>query len=197
MTTTVTVTTDTVSCTLAGPSAAELPHYAKTIGGWWNPTDKVWTFDVRDEARVRALAVKLYGTDGSGADMPTITVRIPVPARFTPYRYQELVLAGRTLAFRPGRDTPVRYADDVVLVSGGFPPRGGSVKKPVLGEARADTLLEVRDVPLAVGLQMIEEAGGGELVDGAAERRAALTAERDRLLTRLAAIDAELATAPA
>ena len=196
MTTTVTVTTDTVSCTLAGPSAAELPHYAKTIGGWWNPTDKVWTFDVRDEARVRALAVKLYGTDGSG-DMPTITVRIPVPAPFTPYRYQELVLAGRTLAFRPGRDTPVRYADEVVLVSGGFPPRGGSVKKPVLGEARADTLLEVRDVPLAVGLQMIEEAGGGELVDGAAERRAALTAERDRLLTRLAAIDAELATAPA
>lgn len=82
-------------------------------------------------------------------------------------------------------------------MSGGFPPRGGSVKKPVLGEARADTLLEVRDVPLAVGLQMIEEAGGGELVDGAAERRAALTAERDRLLTRLAAIDAELATAPA
>src|SRR5664280_748372 len=125
MTTTVTVTTDTVSCTLAGPSAAELPHYAKTIGGWWNPTDKVWTFDVRDEARVRALAVKLYGTDGSGADMPTITVRIPVPAHFTPYRYQELVLAGRTLAFRPGRDTPVRYADDVVLVSGGFPPDAG------------------------------------------------------------------------
>jgi len=71
----------------------------------------------------------------------------------------------------------------VVLVSGGFPPRGGSVKKPVLGEARADTLLEVRDVPLAVGLQD-RGLGAGDRTPADPHTAAAVLAQETRQIAR-------------
>ena len=83
-----------------------------------------------------------------------------------------------------------------MVVSGSFPGRGGSVKNPAL-EPADGTVLEVRDLPRAVAAKMIAEVATAHrcpvtLLDDAALDRAVLTEERERLVARLAEIDAML-----
>jgi hypothetical protein len=180
------VTTGTTT-TLHSPYDPTLPSKARAIGGRWNGAAKAWQFDARDEPRVRELAIEVYGSDGSdGSDtgQPTVTVRVPVTGVDDEFR-----VAGRRLAHRPGRDDAVRLAPGVVIVTGGFSPSGGSVKNPRLEEDEG-TVLEVRDVPALQAQRMVAEAGGGEILGDAAH--AALIAEREQLLARLAEINAIL-----
>lgn len=62
---------------------------------------------------------------------------------------------GRNVAHRANRDWRVQLGDGVVVVSGGFPPRGGSSKHPGL-DPLDETVLEVRDVPKPLVQQAIE-----------------------------------------
>jgi hypothetical protein len=130
-------------------------------------------------------------TDGSDTTDEGQLATVRVNMDDLHYSGQELRLAGRRLAWRPSRDEQVRLAEGVVVISGGFPASGGSVKNPRLTEEDG-TVLEIRDVPLPVAQKMTEESKAAVLVDAAAVERSALLAERDRLLTRLAEIDAKL-----
>lgn len=141
---------------LAAPYHPSLPERAKALGGRWDSADKVWRFDARDEARVRELARGIYGTDGT--DNPQlVTIRVTITEREA-YE-QELWLAGRLVARRPGRDLPVQLGDGVIIVSGAFPRRGGSARYPELGGQ--GVVLEVRDVPRPA----VPEASNVEIVD--------------------------------
>lgn len=185
----ITITNDGSTVTLNSPYDPTMPPKAREIGGRWNAAAKAWTFDARDEQRVRDLARSIWGTDGtSDADAPTVTVRVPVHTRYiTP----EFRAAGQRLAWRPARDDQVRLAANVVLISGGFAGYGGSIRRPELSELD-DTVLEVRDVPALQAQRIVDEVEGAEILGGGDSARAALVAEREALLARLAEINAAL-----
>ncbi len=156
----VTVTSDGTTVILACPYDPALPPRAREMGGRFaRDGSKTWVFDARDEERVRALARELYGTDGSDADEPSVTLRVPVS---DPGWTNEFRLAGRRLAWRRARDEKVRLAAGVVLVEGKFPSRAGSAANPRLfdgdDEAReCAAVLEVRDVPQGTADKMLAE----------------------------------------
>lgn len=139
---------------LAAPYHPDLPARAKALGGRWD--GRAWRFDGRDEARARELARSIYGTDGE--DNPElVTFRVTLTERDA--TQQELWLAGRLVARRPGRDIPVRLGDGVIMVSGQFPSRAGSARHPELGGV--GVVLEVRDVPRPV----VPDAPNVEIID--------------------------------
>ncbi|MBV6425507.1 MAG: hypothetical protein NAOJABEB_03328 [Steroidobacteraceae bacterium] len=169
--------------TVASPYHPQFPARAKALGGRFNGNDKTWQFDARDESRVREMVIDIFGTDGSTGVGDLVTVRV----RVNDYGLGDtLFVAGRQVARRPGRDMPVRLGDGVVIVSGGFAHSGGSQAKPRLA-AHDNTVLEIRDLPRAIA-----EREGLEIVEITIDR-AALMAEREKLIARLAEIDALLA----
>lgn len=109
----------------------------KALGGKWNEPSRVWVFDQRDEARVRAVVEDVFGSLESSGRL--VTVRWQVSDRYNPAR-----LAGRVIAERRGRDEDVRLGAGVVIVSGEFPSRGGSRNNPALGSS--SVIVEIRDV---------------------------------------------------
>ncbi|MFE7666450.1 hypothetical protein [Streptomyces celluloflavus] len=185
MSATVRVTTlDNGRVALISPYNADVPPAAKKIGGRWNPVLKAWEFDGRDEQRVRDLAREVYGTDGSPeAEADTVTIRWDIGG----FDDNELFYAGRRILRRPSRDEDVQLSPGVVLVAGGFPGRGGSVRYPRIA-AEYGTVLEIRDLPRAA---VDADAPGVTIVDATVDIEA-LTAERARLMARLTEIEATL-----
>jgi len=121
------------------PYHPEFVAFARSRNGKW--IAPVWIFDARDESSVRAKCRKVYGTDG--ASVPCVDVR--VSEKYNGWENPSFAL-GRELCRRRSRDEGVRLGEKVVVISGGFPSCGGSVKNPGL-QARDNTVLEVRDVP--------------------------------------------------
>lgn len=169
------------------PYCPEFVDGARTLNGSWDK--RTWTFDVRDEERVRALCVSVYGTDGSDADKPTLTIHVPLQDKDG--WAQAVYVSGHRLAFRLHRDDRPRLPEGVRVIAGGFAPSGGSNANPRL-EVQPGTVLEWRDVAQGTALKTLAERPGATLVDGADNARTALEDERSRLLARLAEIDEQL-----
>jgi hypothetical protein len=132
---------------LTAPYHPNLPAAAKQIGGRFDGTSKEWTFDARDEERVRDLARSIYGSDGS-EPVQLVTIRYTLDA--SDAREQVLWVAGREVARRTARDAAVKLGKGVILIEGRFPSSGGSTKYPVLAgynTAAPGIVLEIRDVP--------------------------------------------------
>lgn len=160
---------------------------ARKLGGRWNATQKTWDFDPRDEERVRALLIDVYGTDGS--PVKTCTVQIKADN----YRnYDSVEFFGRSLVWLPSRDAAVRLHPSVTVIAGGYPDSGGSAKYPSV-DFFEGTILEVKDVPLSLALDMVETRDNFTIVDDQDKLKASLTAEKEALLKRLAEIDSLLA----
>lgn len=173
---------------LASPYHPDFPAEARKLGGRFDRDGgKTWVFDARDEDRVRALCVRIFGTDGSPAEL--VTIRLD-PERLA-YGESEIWLCGRKIAWRPGRDDEVRLGDGVILISGGFPGSGGSRQYPRL-QPKAGTILEIRDLP-AAHPDLENPDDSIEILNNEAADRASLQAEKDRLLARIAEIDKALA----
>lgn len=128
---------------VTSPYNPVFPSKAKALGGRWDPSHEAWVFDIRDEECVRALCVKVYGTDGSGSPVDLVTVRHTITSGES--GPASLFLYGREIAWRRSRDAEVQLGDKVILIEGRFPGHGGSSKYPSL-EGQG-TILEVRDVP--------------------------------------------------
>lgn len=189
------INTNENTTTLSSPYHPELPKRAKALGGKFDGTSKTWKFDARDEDRVREMAVEIYGTDGT--DTETVTVRVEIGEDdLVSQNRESLYLGGQQIARAFGRDSGALLADGVVLIEGRA-ESGGSVKN---WDTRlsAGSTFEIRDVPRGVADRMLEEAADNDriadarIVDETSDRREALQAERDKLVARIAEIDAEL-----
>lgn len=141
------VTVDGDKVTTRAPFLPSFAPRAKNLGGRFSNVagEATWRFSAVDEQRVRALLIELYGTDGS----PTETVDVHINTdKLALYRDDSLFLFGRKIAGRRGRDTRVDLGEDVILIAGGFPASGGSVRYPTL-DPKDGTVLEVRGIPAA------------------------------------------------
>lgn len=171
------------------PYNPDFPGDARNLGGKWSKTAKVWTFDARDEERVRSLVRAHYGTDGSE---PVTLVSLRVKADALSWGEAELWVAGRQIARRIGRDESVRLGDGCVIIEGGFPGSGGSRKSPRLA-AEDGTIIEIRDVPAALAASEVEDASVWIVSDDEhTARKNELKTRKAKLLAELAEVEAEL-----
>jgi len=129
------------------PYSTDFVSEAKKLNGKWDGAAKAWVFDERDGEKVREICRKVYGTDGATLDVELVTVRLCLDKIGT--SYDKLELFGRSICRRQSRDSAVRLDGSVIIVEGGFPETGGSVKNPSLS-TRTGTILEVRDVPKSI-----------------------------------------------
>lgn len=187
----VTVTTENGKTSVTSPFDAEFVSKAKTIGGKWDGANKAWTFDSRDEQRVRDLCRQVYGTDGNAVETgDLVTVRVHL-SDHEGSKYDNFAkFAGQRIAHRPDRDSAVRLAANVVLIEGKLPSTGGSMRYPNI-DAGSDVIVEVRDIPRAT--LALEREQDYEIIGETSNVDVdALLAEREQLLARIAEIDALL-----
>lgn len=195
----ITITTSSNTTTLSSPYHPSLPKRAKALGGKFDSRSKKWHFDARDEERVREMAVEVYGTDGRDTDTEKVTVRVKLSEErgWVSDPREGLFLGGQQIARASGRDSGATPGEGVVVIEGGF-GSGGTTHN---WETRvcAGTTVEVRDVPRGVAERILEDAASkpshiadARIVDESSNRREALENERERLLARIAEIDAEI-----
>lgn len=133
----------------ASPYHPDFPKKARSLGGDWSRPDETWTFDVRDEKRVRKLLKETYGYDGSETkETDLVTVRYTV----TQDDENPLWIAGREVANRFGRDSQVSLGENVIVIDGEFSSSAGSRRNPRLidsydARAGVKVTLEIRDLP--------------------------------------------------
>jgi len=125
------------------PYHPKFPPAARRLGGRWLAQKKVWSFDLRDEERVRELCYDIYGTDGSKTDL--VDVRIVVGEDDWKAYNGGLYFAGRKIASAYGRDSGALLGEGVVLLSGSI--KSGGSRKYWTSLATAGSIFEVRDVP--------------------------------------------------
>lgn len=161
---------------------AEFVHDAKLLQGKWDKP--FWIFPEENEPEVRELLMRIYGENGEPQERVDIIVDISY------MNGQYIDLCGMHLAGRFYRDYPVRLAHNVLLISGGFPDSGGSAAHPRVNPEEG-TKLKVKGVPVGM-YERLKDMPNVELCNDAEQHREKLLAEKQRLLERLAAIEAEL-----
>jgi len=188
---TVTINTEGVLITVSSPYHPDFPARARKLGGSWDDARKLWSFDPRDLERVRELCRDIFGTDGTEGEGELVTLRVVFAETADTYD-RTCYVAGRQVARSWGRDGGAVLGEGVVVLEGGF-GSGGSRKNPTL-TVRAGTVIEVRDVP--AGAKREADLGGEVELLGDATASTdfrLLTAERARLLERLAEVEEALA----
>lgn len=161
---------------------------ARLLAGRWEKP--AWVFDALVETQVREACMSWYGSDG--VITRTCTVRVNFPPHFS--KNGPIRLGGRPIAEAIGRAAGVTLGRDVILLSGGFGSAGSYAHpRTVVDEEGATVLL--RDFPTARAELLIAKPQRGivvTIVPEVAMDAEALTAERGRLMARLAEIDALL-----
>lgn len=195
---TITITELAGMISVSAPYSADFVHQARRAGGRWNRDAKAWIFDARDRAAVEAALTDCYGWAPAGA--PTGDFHVTLTSSNASDK--EVRLMGRTIARRWRRDSTVVIGEGVAVINGDFPGRAGSLSRPaILDMGDAPVTLVVRDLPVSVmadedlvsayAITPAPDAAAG-LADADLED---LRAEREKLLRRLAEIDALLADA--
>lgn len=166
------------------PYNSKYVYGAKKLGGKWKPALKVWAFDSRDDDKVRALLLEVYGSDGTvSGDL--VTARFRTDDKWYGY-CKSLSIGGRTIARAYGRDSGAQLGEGVILLKGKI-GSGGSVKNWETQMAM-NSEFEVKDIPrdhldvLPMVVELIRIIENGIDIQ-------ALQAEKERLLARLNEIE--------
>ena len=156
---------------------------AKGLQGRWSAP--YWVFPEENINELRELLLDVYGECGELAEEAPVTVTVDLD--LDDYKYGAEVTIGSFVAVRRwGRDREVSFADNVMVVSGGFTPTGGSAKHPAVYHEQG-TIIRVKDIPVKLYEKIKDEAGVSLYK---APDNAALIEERDKLLARLAELNA-------
>jgi len=158
----------------------------KKLGARWDAAGRVWTVDARLADDVRAAMRSVYGRD-DGAEADLVTVIVTVHNTLRGHR-ESVVLFGRAIATAFGRDSGARIGEGVAFLDG-EPESGGSAThwETIV---RDGSRVKITDVPRA--LVRSTDDYTAEIVEAPGVDREALTAERERLMARIAEIDAIL-----
>lgn len=177
------------------PYHPDFGSQAKSLGGRWDPLDKKWMFDLRDEDRVSAMCKAVYGTDGKTPVGNLVTLRCICKEGHMQSK-MGIYIAGRCVAYATGRDSGARLGEGVVLLAGKF-SSGGSDRNWTTW-ATAGTIVEIRDVPVLEAATAIEEGNYYWSIEdipnqtNVSARIDELKIEQGRLRLRLAEIETEI-----
>lgn len=133
---------------------------AKNLQGKWD--GEHWVFDEKVENLVREVLKDIYGTDGEGYTRK-VTVELELDKYFTADK-QELKIGDLVIITRRTRDSEVTLKEGVIVISGGFPISGGSMKTPRLS-AYKDTVIRV-EIPETLYAKIAECQGVSLIQDG-------------------------------
>ena len=172
-------------------------HGAKKLAGkWlWQGADKLWAFDARVEALVRALCIQWFGTDGN-AIPDLVDVRLTYPAGRRCLQAPATAF-GRVVGRAWGRDTGARLGEGIVLVQGRVGSSGSWKNwETCIGP---ETVILMHDVPRSLVESGSPDKAEVEIVpkENHSHDVTQLTSERDRLVARVAEIDELLIAASA
>lgn len=176
---------------LETPYNANFVAAIKRIGGaQWDRDRRAWCIPADAIDQAREIMRRVYGADDRPSAEPSVSVRLTFDREVSEWR-APVTIMGKSIASAFGRDSGARVGDDVAFVAGN-PESGGSVKN-WLSVVPAGCVVVLHNVPRAA-LQMELPAGvKAEVLEEKMPDRAALEAERERLLARLAEIDHLLA----
>lgn len=159
---------------------------ARRLGGKWE--SPFWSFDVRDEADVRALCLECYGTDGlTAVELVDLQVTIPEDVSEIGGRQDSIYLFGRVIARAWGRDSGAKLGNGIVIKQGGF-SSGGSVKNWITA-VQDGTVFIMRDVPKSLVDTHDNKAFIVEVIAKQSVSKENLNAEKELLIKRLAEIE--------
>lgn len=144
---TVTVTENNVS--VDSPYNRDFIDGARALGGKWE--NSKWNFSPRYEQQVRELCLDVYGMDGTPTQ--TVTLRIDLDS-YNPGG-NELVLAGRQILKKWGRDSKPKLGTGCAVVAGSLKSSGGSNRYPDI-TWNDGTVIEVLDVPLLAAQKLVD-----------------------------------------
>lgn len=171
------------------PYNAEFVKRVKQLSGArWNGADKCWQVSAAAEDAIREIMREIYGRDDRPTE--TVTVRIRIPQEKIEWT-GPVVIWGKTLSSASGRDSGARTGASVSLVTGSI-NSGGSVKnwKSII-ESGAEFIIE--SVP-ATSVEIVPEWIEIISITRDGIDLEALHTEKEKLLARIAEIDAILAT---
>lgn len=170
------------------PYNADFVSRIKLMGGRWNPMQKCWTVNESAVDDVRAAMRNIYGQDDNPVS-ETVDVILTFAEEISIW-HGPVTILGRTIASASGRDSGARVGENVMFLEGN-PKSGGSVKN-WRTEVPAGCVVKLMDLP-KMALENCEIPSEvtmkivGEEID-----RKALEAEKAKLLSRLAEIEALL-----
>lgn len=147
---------------VVAPYNADFVQRAKMIRGRWDSAGKMWVFPIDCADVVRETLRAVYGEDGS--ECKRVNVRVTVTDDLS--EGESIVFCGWNICRRFGRDSAVKMAEGVALISGGFPSSGGSAKYPRC-YPDPGTVVMIYGVPLPKAEEMA--AAGAEIVEPAPE----------------------------
>ena len=160
----------------------------KKAGGKWDPANKVWETDERSIETVREIMREVYGQD----DLPQqelVTVKVTIGDSDVSRLRAPVVIFGRNIASARGRDSGARVGEGVSFEKGTC-SSGGSMKnwRTIVDAGSEFTIYDVPRLAVEQKLGWEDEYGTFEVVKNG-DPTAALKAEKEALLQRLAEID--------
>ena len=144
------ITKTETKISVQSPYNPDLLTPAKRLGGKWTGT--CWEFDIRDEARVKALYLKIYGEWDE--DIQKVDIQVVLIDDICKW-HSGIFCAGRQVAYATGRDSGATLGDGVVVTEGDGFTSGGSVKNWTT-RGIEDTVFELRDVPLSMAQKEVD-----------------------------------------
>lgn len=169
------------------PYNPEFVRRIKKAGGRWNAGNKTWECDERSIESVRTIMREVYGMD----DLPQelVTVKVTIGENKISVWHGPVVMFGRTIASAFGRDSGAKVGEGICFQTGSC-KSGGSVKNwyTVVESGSVFTIYDVPKQAVDEKLGWDDSYGTFEVIE-AADPLAALKAEKEALLKRLAEID--------
>lgn len=166
---------------------------AKEIGGKWE--SPYWKFKLENKEIVENALLDIYGESGNGAK-EEVEFNVHLDVIGSP---QTLWIGTLPICSRQRRDSNVRLEENVIVVKGGFPERGGSAKYPDLNPEEG-TVLNVKHFPKIV-YDKIEDKSGLELISSTStelsqedliKEKEKLEKEKERIINRIRDIEQQL-----
>ena len=136
----ITLTKNAGKIFVASPYHPSFVKEARILNGKY--ASRQWSFDQRDEQRVRQGLYNVYGADDTA--VPVVNVRMVINSANGDV--QHLFDLGREIAYRNTRDEEVRLGAGVTILEGQFRRSCGSNKYPAIIQS-GEVILLVRDVP--------------------------------------------------
>ena len=173
------------------PYNASFVSAIRKIGGArWDAEGKAWMVPTASLPQVREIMRNIWGEDDRMDTVKRVSVRLTF-REICSAECRPVEILGKTVSQAYGRDSGARPGDDVAFEAGG--PRSGGSRanwRSIVEEGSVailrnvpEAMLDKAELPEGVTMEVIEDSG----ID-----RAALMAEKEKLLARLAEIESLL-----